>query len=148
MNAHKRKKKFINAESQLWFILLSLMTAGVSIVIHAALVSWTLGNLATQLPNDGRELHALIPQSVFMSSLLAVGLIIPPVVVIFLTATFRWAGPLYRFRMFLEAVAAGRHPEPCRLREKDKVKDMCELLNTVTEPLRESQAQNDKAEAA
>jgi hypothetical protein len=48
----------------------------------------------------------------------------------------RVAGPLYRFDMFLRAVVKGEHPDPCRIRSSDELKEFCVLLNRMTAPMR------------
>mgnify|MGYP005703992283 CR=1 FL=1 len=64
---------------------------------------------------------------------------LPLVYAVGILTTFRFAGPIYRFEMFLGQVRRGENPADCRLRKGDHLKDFCELLNDVTRPLREEQ---------
>lgn len=60
-------------------------------------------------------------------------------------STHKIVGPLYRFRVYLTALARGESPEPCRIRKDDELQDLCELLNRATEPLRHVQRVPDAA---
>ena len=51
--------------------------------------------------------------------------------------SFRFAGPLYRFDRFLNAVIAGERPDDIRLRAGDELMDLANLLNEATLPIRE-----------
>ena len=62
---------------------------------------------------------------------------LPLTVLVGIIASFRFAGPLYRFEVFLKAVAAGEQPEDIRLRSGDELKELATLLNEATRPLRE-----------
>ncbi len=139
MNRKKRKIRLIDPKMQGRFIVLLLMAAGASVMVHAVLSAWAMSRLAVAVPNDGEEILAAIPGVLVQDSLITLGLMIPAFILLGMSASFRVFGPLYKFRTFLQAVAEGKHPERCQIREKDHLHDVCYLLNVVTEPIRKQQ---------
>jgi len=64
------------------------------------------------------------------------GLVLPLILWISILATQRVAGPVYHFERFLGDVLAGSATKPCKLRDGDQLKELCELLNRATEAQR------------
>ncbi len=134
-----RRKKFIEPRLQGRFLLLMLLAAGTGTLVQTVLFCIGLSSLATDLPHDGLMLRDALPRLLAINAVLALALTMPTFVMLGVASSFRVFGPLYRFRQFLTAVAEGRHPAPCRIRQDDELQDVCELLNRVTEPLRARQ---------
>jgi len=132
-----RKKKLINPSLQLRLVLIFLCTAGAAVQVEAILIALTLSRLAGKMPNDGGILRAALPDFLRTNLLLTLALLIPLTLGIGVVATFKIAGPLYRFEQFLKAVRDGEQTEPCRIRKGDELQGMCTLLNEVTAPLRQ-----------
>lgn len=134
----QRKKKIVNPRLQGRFLTLLLTAAGASVLVHAGLTVWALSSLAAELPNDARRLQDAIPGTVVLSSLATLLAVLPVFLMLGIAGTFRVFGPLYRFRVFLEQVARGGHTAPCRIRAGDELQEICDLLNVVTEPVRQA----------
>ena len=143
---NRRTRKLIDPRIQLNLLAIVFAAAGVGIALQAGLSSIRLDQLAREMGTSGQKLVNAKAEILVWSGLHALGFAIPLVGLLAFTATFRLAGPLYRFRQFLRAVLAGEHPEPCRLRQHDELKDLCELLNQVTAEARERQTQTDSDE--
>ena len=131
-----RKKKLINPGLQLRLVAIFLCTAALAVQAEAILITYTLTKLAEQMPTDGSLLLAQLPEFVRTNLLLTFALLAPLTLGVGVVATFRVAGPLYRFQQFLKAVAERRQIEPCAIRKGDELQEMCVLLNEVTAPLR------------
>jgi hypothetical protein len=58
------------------------------------------------------------------------------VVAVGIAATFRWAGPVWRFEQYLDAIAADRACGPCRIRRGDELQQLCERINAAIVALR------------
>ncbi len=136
---HRRRKKLIKPGIQMRMVAAFLCVGVVVILIQGVVLFHMLTRLAADLPNEGGLIVKDIPAMVGRSLLIGTGLIIPSIFVIGVLVTFRVAGPLYRFEMFLKQVANGEKPGPCKLRKGDELKGLCELLNVVTAPLREGE---------
>jgi hypothetical protein len=136
----QRKKKLINPRLQLRLVAIFLCAAGLAVQVEAILVALTLTRLAGGLPNDGSELMEQVPEFVRTNLLLTFLLLTPLMLGVGIVATFKIAGPLHRFDLFLRAVRDGHQVEPCQIRKGDELQEMCTLLNEVTAPLRERAA--------
>ena len=135
MSGFKRRKKLIKPRLQLKLVSALLVPAFVSLCAQAIFVSTALAS-----PEPGStETFLLSEQTVnaiqgglFFSALLALALGLA----IGILTTFRIAGPIYRFETYLGQLAAGTTKEPCRIRSRDELHDLCAAINLATEPLR------------
>lgn len=134
----ERKKKLIDPRLQTRFALLLLFTAAVAVLLQVTVLYVVLNRVAASMPVAGEQLAVRIPHIVAASGLITFALLVPVTLGIGIRSMFRIVGPMYRFREFLAEVAAGNQPEVCQIRAGDEFQDICELLNEVTEPLRES----------
>jgi hypothetical protein len=131
-----RTRKLIQPGMQWRLILAFLGAAVVATLIHAYVLNRMLAQLGTLLPHDELVLQTEWP-AVFRTSLVvAFALLVPSLVGIGILASFRVAGPLSRFEAYLNEVAAGRDPGPCRIRKSDELQHVADLLTRITAPLR------------
>ena len=131
-----RKKKLINPGLQLRLVAIFLCSAALAVQAEAILITYTLTRLAEDMPNDGSVLLSQLPEFVRTNLLMTFALLAPLTLGVGIVATFRVAGPLYRFQQFLQAIKEGRQVEPCTIRKGDELHEFCVLLNDVTAPLR------------
>jgi hypothetical protein len=68
--------------------------------------------------------------------LISLAILIPLILALCILLSHRVAGPMYRFRLFLQDVRDGKQPAACRIRTADEFQDFCTLLNEATAPLR------------
>jgi hypothetical protein len=142
---HSRKKKLINPGLQLRLVAIFLCSAALAVQAEAILITYTLTKLAEEMPNDGSVLLAQLPEFVRTNLLMTFALLAPLTLGVGIVATFRVAGPIYRFEQFLRAVKEGRQVEACVIRKGDELHGFCALLNEVTAPLREKAAGSSRA---
>jgi hypothetical protein len=131
-----RKKKLINPGLQLRLVAIFLCAAALAVQAEAILITYMLTRLAERMPTDGSLLLAALPEFVRTNLLLTFAVLAPLTLVFGIVATYRIAGPLYRFEQFLRNVREGKQIEPCSLRKGDELQEICDLLNDVTRPLR------------
>ena len=72
-------------------------------------------------------------------------MLLPATLLIGIHATFRVAGPIYRFEQHLRAVASGMHAGDCRIRRGDELHDLCDSINAAVRAL---EGRGSEAEAA
>ena len=111
--------------------LCALALIGQTLVIGAQLTEAAQG-----MSSGGNELADAVPGLMWRSWLGSAALILPALMLIGVRITFRFAGPLFRMERHLEAVAAGEWPEPCKIREKDDMQDLCVVMNAALESAR------------
>lgn len=146
---NKRKLiRYLLPQIQGRLLVFLAMTAVVSVMLQAALLTYTLTQVARSLPHDGTMLHELIPATLVRNSLLTLAIALPVLLVLGAAATMPLVGPLYRFRMYLQAVADGRETQRLRLRAGDSFHDVAELINAATALQREHNGQAQTATAA
>ena len=77
-----------------------------------------------------------MPRLLYGTLLISFALFLPLMFFVGILVTFRFAGPVYRFKMYLGEVIRGEKPKDCRLRKGDELQDLCAVINQATEPLR------------
>lgn len=134
----RRKRKFIKPEIQRSWIMMTMLTVGVTVVAQAILIVYLLTRIATQMQNDGEAVLALMPQYLTLCLGLTILFYAPFFVLVSVLMSFRIAGPVYRLEAYLRQVIAGEKPPDCRLRTGDQLKELCGLINSATAPLRKA----------
>lgn len=133
---YRRRKKLIEPRLQLKFALVFFATASIAVLVQAAMLVKTLVEMAAKMPNDGSRVMADLPMLLTFNLLVTFAILIPLALGIGVLGMFRIAGPIYRFRKFLNDVIAGEKPADIRLRKGDELLELCALLNEATAPLR------------
>jgi hypothetical protein len=133
---YKRRKKLIKPKFQMRVALCGLGISVVAVLLLMIMVNEAIMEFASNGWVDAAAMQAEWMNILLGKLLITMALLVPFTLALGVILTHRVAGPLYRFEAFLNAVMAGEHPEPCRLRQGDELMDFCELLNEVTEPLR------------
>jgi hypothetical protein len=131
-----RKKRLVNPSLQLRLVAIFLCTAALAVQAEAILITYTLTRLAERMPSDGGLLLSELPDFVRTNLLWTFAILAPLALGVGVVATFRIAGPIYRFEQFLVNIRAGKQVEPCTIRKGDELQELCALLNDVTGPLR------------
>jgi hypothetical protein len=134
--ANRRSKKLIEPRIQLRFALTFLTISALAALVQALVVSFLTMRAADRLPNDGAELKGQLMDILACGLGVTVLLLVPLTLGVGIASSHKVVGPLYRFRVYLDQLARGQRPAPCRIRKDDELQDLCELLNRATEPLR------------
>ncbi|TDJ67419.1 MAG: methyl-accepting chemotaxis protein [Planctomycetota bacterium] len=132
----QRKRKLVEPRLQLEFCLLFLCITLCAVLVQTIVLNFTLAGLAGRVPHAGGRILAEIPRILGESLLLTLALLVPMALAIGVFSTFKIVGPIHRFKVFLEQVAAGERPRECRIRAGDELQDLCRLMNEATAPLR------------
>lgn len=147
---HKRKVKLIKPRLQIKLTLIFMGFSALALLLQYLLLTSSLTSAALRLPTDGalmlREISSVLLRSIGISF----ALFMPPIFMIGVLTTFRFAGPLHRLETFMQATIDGQQPEDCKLRKGDEpeLHNFCELLNEVTSPLRQDSGSSADASLA
>jgi signal peptidase II len=136
MTRHKRRIKLIQPRLQLKLIFVFLGMAASSMLLQFILFTSNVTEVATALPADGLILVEELPALLYRTLLVSFLLFLPLMFFVGVLVTFRIAGPLYRFEVYLKQVIRGEKPNDCRLRKGDELQHLCQLINEATAPLR------------
>ena len=149
MKKNRRRKKLIDPALQLKLVSGFAITGAIAVIVQSLVLARSLTQLAELVPNDKVIVVDHLPGILFKGILISFLLLLPLSASIGILMSFRVAGPLYRFRVFLKQIIAGEKPEDCRLRKGDELMDFCELLNEATAPQRvRKEKPGEAAEAA
>ena len=141
MKPQMRTNKLIQPVLQLKLAMGFLLGAILAVVVSWVLLYYTLNQVAADLPNDGIHILNALPRILGINLLFSVLIMTPVLLAVGVFSTFKIVGPIHRFQQFLRGVADGTETAPCQIRKTDHLADFCELLNEVTEPLREQNTQ-------
>ena len=133
---YRRRKKLIQPELQFALARHFLVAIVFALLFQFTLFAMTISQLAADLPNDSTRLLDAATPAIVKVLLVSVLVFLPLTIYVGIRTTFRVAGPLYRFTLFLKAVERGEQVDECRIRKNDHLHEFCALLNRVTAPLR------------
>lgn len=141
-NRYRRRRKLIKPGLQLRLSARFLGLAVLTLGLQYALLTALLHRVAGELPSDG----ALLLERAGGMALELIGwsafVFLPLTLLVGITGSFKIAGPIHRFDVFLRDVLAGRSPADIRLRKGDELEEVATLLNDATRPLREAPSES------
>lgn len=129
MAKYKRRKKLIDPRLQLWMTGVFLGLTALSLLMQLLLFMLAMSHVALTLPNDGELMWDQINERLYFVVGTSFAIFLPLTLLVGILTTFRVAGPVYRFKRFLQNVREGRDPGYMRLRDGDKLQDLAEDLN-------------------
>lgn len=136
MSQHKRRIKLIQPRLQLRLIGAFVGMSALALSLQFLIFTSSMTELASELPEDGAVLVERVPAHLQQILLVSFLIFLPLIFCVGVLVTFRIAGPLYRFEVYLKQVIRGERPADCRLRSGDELHGLCELINQATAPLR------------
>lgn len=137
---YRRRIKLIKPGLQLKLTLIFVSFSALALLMQFVLFASSLTEVALELPHDGSYMVERMGSLLFETLVSSLAMFLPLIFAVGILTTFRFAGPLYRFEMFLGRVMRREYPEDCRIRDGDLLHDFCDLLNRATAPLRERPA--------
>jgi hypothetical protein len=126
---NRRKIKLIQPRLQLTLVGWFLAVAVTGLVLQVLLLGSFLAELASTLPDEGAAVAASADGMLVEALLVSLLFLVPMTVGVGILATFRIAGPIYRFETYLGQVARGEEVGPCELRRGDQLQGLCEKIN-------------------
>jgi signal transduction histidine kinase len=148
MSTNQRKTRLIDASIQLKPSFVFLGAASAVVIVQAVMLRFTLQRVAVGLGAEGELLINALPRVLTFNAVLALALLLPLMLSVGILVTHQVAGPIRRIEIYLTSLRDGQTTKPCQLRKRDKLQDLCTLLNEATEPLRHGSEQGEAAEAA
>ena len=125
--------------------------AGISmlcLLIQFLLFTSLLTSAASRMTVGGDFLLDLIPGLLYRTLAFSLLIALPLTMLAGVYATFGITGPIHRFESYLREVVKGTQLGPCKIREGDALGELCELINTATEPVRRRQSDTSPAATA
>ena len=148
MANNKRRIKIIRPKLQmkltLTFVGLTLLALMLQFMVFLAAMT----RIAVSLPSDHDVLMDEVPEVLVQSLLLTFCVVVPLIFLVGVLLTFRIAGPVYRFETYFKQLLRGENPGECKLRQGDELNELCELINQVTQPMRDKLGDTQPAQAS
>jgi hypothetical protein len=133
---YKRTRKLIQPKFQMKIAFACLGIAVMATLVLTVLLNQVVLDFADKGWIDSARVEQEWIGVLLTKLLIALAVLTPMTLALGVILMHRVAGPLYRFRQFMAAVARGEHPNECKLRKNDELMDFCELLNRFTAPIR------------
>ena len=144
-----RTKKLVRADVQVGLIASHLALTLFALVLQGLVfLNAMTGRMTGSGDGDVESANADVLDGLTQAFLTTVVVVVPLTLIAGLLTTHRIAGPLTRFRSFLEACIRGDAPEDMTLRKSDKLKDLCVLLNDATRPVRSGTLHEQRSDRA
>lgn len=137
MPKYRRRQKLPKKALQLRLTLTFVGLAALGMLLQAILFQMLLARTANELPTDGGMLMERangIWLTVFGATTVC---FLPIVFVVGVFSTFKFAGPIRRFEIYLTSLLNRQTTQAVKLRKGDQLQDFADLLNEATAPLRE-----------
>ncbi len=140
MTRYRRRLRLILPRVQLRLIGAMASVAALALLLEYTLLVRSVLHIAESLPHDRQVLIAHASSSLGWVLAATTGLVLPVLILVALMVSHRFCGPIYRFQVYLSAVAAGTERGECRLRKGDDLQELCDLINKTTAAARQSTA--------
>ncbi|MBI4600522.1 MAG: hypothetical protein HY721_01040, partial [Planctomycetes bacterium] len=136
---NRRKKQFVRFDVQLKVVLIALFVASFVLLIHFQLALSSFLSLSDRLSAATSIAAALeiLRQELIRRFFLAFAIAIPLAVSVGVIYSFKFSGPVYRFKRYFTDLAGGRWDAPLALRKTDDLQDVCTAINAGLAPLRD-----------
>lgn len=145
-----RSQRLIQPRLQLWLVGSFVGLAALALLLQFLVMSYRLTSMVSELEGANEQLVADLPVALMRLLLISLGVLLPIIFAFGVLLTFRVAGPIHRFEVYLQSVLRGEQVGPCKIRKGDKLQALCELINEATEPVRRrtSHAPTESSQAA
>ncbi|MEX1024874.1 MAG: hypothetical protein WD226_07315 [Planctomycetota bacterium] len=129
----RRRRKWIKPRLQLRLIGTFIGLSALGFVLQAQLMTAELVKHSLDASELGASLN--FPGLIWGTLAISFGILLPLTVAVGMLATFRIAGPIYRFEQYLTGVAQGSETGPCKIRAGDELQDLCDRINEAVAAL-------------
>ena len=136
MKKHHRRIKLVQPGMQLRLVAGFLGLAAVGMCLQLVLLQHMVMGAAASVPGGGGELADIMPELMMRAWIYSFAGLSPVLLAFGVLFTFRVAGPLSRFEVYLTAIARGEDVEHCRIRADDELHGLCDLLNQAIDTVR------------
>jgi len=134
---NRRKKKFVRADLQVKIVFIALFVASLVLLVNFQMSLATLWSISSQPAVSVESAVDEIRHELVKKFLISVALTIPLAISVGIIYSFKFSGPIYRFKKYFSELVTGRWDLPCGLRKGDDLWDVCDAINAAVGTLRE-----------
>ena len=142
----RRRKKLTRVDLQLKIVFITLFVASLVLLVNFQLTLAGLWSISSQLSGgySVNELLESVKESTIRKFLFSVVMAVPLAGFVGILYSFKFCGPIYRFKKYFTELKSGRWDERCMLRKGDDLQDVAHAINEgmgcLRERIREDQA--------
>ena len=133
---------------QLRLAVMVLLSCVGALGLHLMLIVRGATRLASDYPDLPAGLREAAMEELWSAMWVSIGILVPLSFLVGVHVSSKFAGPLYRMRVFLEEVVAGTGPADMQLRRGDQLQDLSALINKATAGRRKEDRAESRQEAA
>ncbi len=128
---NRRRKKLIRLDLQLKIVFITLFVASLVLLINFQLSLAELWSLEEQFSSkyDVDRLLEVIKTATIQKFLFSVAMAVPLAGFVGVLYSFKFCGPIYKFKKYFTELATERWDDRCMLRRGDDLQDVCQAIN-------------------
>jgi len=134
---NRRRKKLIRSDLQIKIVFITLFVASLVLLINFQMSLAALWSISIHPMGTVEGTLDLIRHVMVKKFLISVGMALPLAVSVGILYSFRFSGPIWRFKKYFSDITTGRWDQRCSLRKGDDLKDVCDSINAGVGALRE-----------
>ena len=141
---YRRKRKLVRLDLQLKVVFITLFVTSLVLLINFQLNLAGLWNLSSRFmdSNNTRALLDAFRAATIQKFVLSVGMAVPLAASVGVLYSFKFCGPIFRFKQYFISLKTARWDERCMLRKGDDLKDVCEAINEAVDAFRQHVRRN------
>lgn len=132
-----RRSRWVRPGLQLRVILAALSVAVLVLLLNYVFLSFSLLEFKNPPSDPAAEVVRRTRSFLFQNTLLSLAAAIPLSVLFGVFVSFRFCGPIFRFKRYFSELLSGRWDRNCQLRKGDNLQDLKEAINATLEAMRE-----------
>ncbi len=128
---NRRRKKLIRLDLQLKIVFITLFVASLVLLINFQLALAGLWSMSNHLGegSNAAELLESVKRSTIQRFLFSVAIAVPLAGFVGILYSFKFCGPIYRFKRYFTGLRDGRWDDRCMLRKGDDLQDVAQVIN-------------------
>lgn len=141
---YRRTRKLIRLDLQLKVVFITLFVTSLVLLINFQLNLAGLWSLSSRFM-DSTNTRALLDAfraATIQKFVLSVGMAVPLAASVGVLYSFKFCGPIFRFKSYFAGLKSGRWDERCMLRRGDDLKDVCDAINEAIDVFRDQVRRN------
>ena len=138
-NFTTRKRKLMRLDLQIKVVFITLFVTSLVLLINFQLNLAAVWALAGRYINsqDTTSLIEAFKKSTVQTFLLSIGMAVPLAASVGVLYSFKFCGPIFRFKQYFASLKEGRWDERCMLRKGDDLHDVSDTINESMDLLRD-----------
>jgi hypothetical protein len=134
---NRRRKQLVRSDLQIKIVLVTLFVASLVLLINFQLGLSMLWRIASQPSITAEGALEQMRNELAFTFLVSVAFTIPLSICVGILCSFKFSGPIHRFKSYLMDLVTGRWDQRCGLRRGDDLTDVCDAINAGIGVLRD-----------